>query len=368
MNKALRGELFIAVPVGYVILPDGKVDMDPDEQVRAVVHLVFEKFDELGSGHAVFVYLRQHNIRLPIRPHTGPHRGRLEWREATFCTVSSMLRHPIYGGAYVYGRRRQVRRADGTLARQWLPQEEWKVLLPDNLPGYISWEQYLNNRRRLHDNRSTPDTPGTPRGGSALLAGLAVCRCGRQLRVQYEGRGEQDARYVCDRASKLGRTDACGGIQARVLDELVTQQLLLALEPASLELSLCAAEDVQRERQRLDQHWRGRLERARYEAFAPSGSTIRWNPRTAWSPARWRALGKRNCVSSNKGKKNMLASKANRPWCPVSRSARRLPAWPRTFRPCGRPRKSPTPNERRLFVACWNAWKFASNSGASTWT
>ena len=265
LNKALRGELFIAVPLGYVILPDGMADMDPDEQVRAVVRMVFEQFDELGTGHAVFVYLRQHNIRLPVRPHTGPHRGRLEWRDATFATVSSMLRHPMYGGAYVYGRRGQVRRADGAICRHWLPQDEWKVLLPNKLPGYISWEKYLKNRERLRDNRSRPDTPGTPRGGSALLGGLLVCGCGRQLRVQYNGRGEHGGFYVCDRASKLGRTDTCGGIQASVLDELVTQQLLLALEPASLELSLCAAEDVQRERQRLDKHWHGQLERARYE-------------------------------------------------------------------------------------------------------
>ena len=43
LNKAERGELFIAVPIGYVRLPTGGVALDPDEQVRAVVHLVFEK-------------------------------------------------------------------------------------------------------------------------------------------------------------------------------------------------------------------------------------------------------------------------------------------------------------------------------------
>jgi hypothetical protein len=98
--------------------------------------------------------------------------------------------------------------SNGTMCRQWLPQDEWMVLLPDTLPGYISWEKYLQIRQRLRDNRSTHDTPGTPRGGSALLGGLAVCGCGRQLRVQYQGRREEDGFYACDRASKLGRTDA----------------------------------------------------------------------------------------------------------------------------------------------------------------
>jgi hypothetical protein len=40
----------------------------------------------------------------------------------------------------------------------------------------------------------------------------------------------------------------------------------LALEPAALELSCRALDDVRRDRVRLDTHWRQRLERARYEA------------------------------------------------------------------------------------------------------
>src|SRR5262245_16841602 len=49
-----------------------------------------------------------------------------------------------------------------------------------------------------------------------------------------------------------------------LLDQLVTEQVLAALQPGALELSLAAAEDVLRERQRLDENWRQRLERARY--------------------------------------------------------------------------------------------------------
>jgi hypothetical protein len=50
------------------------------------------------------------------------------------------------------------------------------------------------------------------------------------------------------------------------LDELVGRQVLLALEPAALELSLRTVGDVQRERDRLDRQWQLRLERCRYEA------------------------------------------------------------------------------------------------------
>ena len=45
----------------------------------------------------------------------------------------------------------------------------------------------------------------------------------------------------------------------------MTKQVLRALEPAALELSLKAIENVQRERQRLNRHWEQRLERASYE-------------------------------------------------------------------------------------------------------
>jgi hypothetical protein len=50
------------------------------------------------------------------------------------------------------------------------------------------------------------------------------------------------------------------------LDELVAEKILAALQPASLELSLSAADDLQQERRRLEQIWQQRLERARYDA------------------------------------------------------------------------------------------------------
>jgi hypothetical protein len=55
-------------------------------------------------------------------------------------------------------------------------------------------------------------------------------------------------------------------VPAKVVDRLASEQVLRALEPASLELSLQASLDVQRERERMDHLWKQRLERARYEA------------------------------------------------------------------------------------------------------
>jgi DNA invertase Pin-like site-specific DNA recombinase len=77
LNKARRGELFINAPIGYVKTADGGLALDQDKQVRSVVRLIFDKFDELGAAHAVTRYLRQNHIRLGIRPHDGPNRGNL---------------------------------------------------------------------------------------------------------------------------------------------------------------------------------------------------------------------------------------------------------------------------------------------------
>jgi hypothetical protein len=58
----------------------------------------------------------------------------------------------------------------------------------------------------------------------------------------------------------------CFGLKATPVDDLVTHQVLRALEPAALELSGRALEDIQRDRARLDKHGKQRLDRARYQA------------------------------------------------------------------------------------------------------
>jgi hypothetical protein len=269
LNKAQRGELFQHVPWGYVKVSPEQVEMDPDEQVRDVIRLIFDKYDEIGSVWGVFHYLVRNHIRLGIRPFQGPNRGNLEWRRATMTSVRQLLQHPMYAGAYAYGRRSRlrVRTATGERTRQgnWLPMEQWKVLKRDCLPAYITWERYLANQECVRQHRSTPGTKGSPRNGSGLLTGLVVCgNCGRRLKTDHPAHGK--AYYRCARHLYEATEQACFGLKAAAVDELVAEQVLRALEPAALELSCRALEDVQRERARLDKHWNQRLERARYEA------------------------------------------------------------------------------------------------------
>ena len=190
-NKAARGDLFLQVPIGYIKLPSGEVLLEPDEQARGVVQLVFDKFEELGTVWGVFRYLMRNKIQLGHRCLRGPKCGQLEWRRPTPTCILAMLRHPIYAGAYAYGLHRPGRknpvsgRVEG--GKWFLSPEEMRVLIPDRLPAYICWEQYLANQRRISENRSFPNSQGGSRSGKALLSGLIVCgRCKRHMNVGYQ--------------------------------------------------------------------------------------------------------------------------------------------------------------------------------------
>ena len=270
LNKARRGELFNHAPIGYVRVLTGELAMDPDEQVQAVVRLIFDKFDQLGSLNAVLQYLVRHGIRMGIRPHAGPERGQLQWRGPNRQTLRNLLHHPLYAGAYSWGRRAvdPRRKVPGRPAtgRTVVRAEQCAVLLKDRCPAYITWERYQANRRRLAENQNRAHTAGPPREGPSLLAGLVVCgQCGYRMMVNYRSQPGR-VRYSCSRQQIEYGLPRCQSLAGRVLDDLAGRLVLAVLEPASLELSIAAAADVQEERDRLRQHWQQRVQRACYEA------------------------------------------------------------------------------------------------------
>jgi DNA invertase Pin-like site-specific DNA recombinase len=66
-QMARRGEYFVRIPEGYVLHGKGRLEKDPDEQVRRSIELILEKFRALGSACQVSMWLRQEEIRLPKR-------------------------------------------------------------------------------------------------------------------------------------------------------------------------------------------------------------------------------------------------------------------------------------------------------------
>lgn len=268
LHKAERGELFTRMPVGYVRLPSDEIIKEPDEQARSVVQLVFDKFEELGSVNGVLRFLIRHGIQLGLRPQRGPRQDELLWQRPALATLVRMLNHPIYAGAYSYGRRVTEHRAvNGELRTRdrRLPRGQWKAFKRDALPAYITWEQYEANLLRLRRNRSRFESPGAARNGDALLAGILYCgNCGHRLHTNHKRTNH--AYYGCMSYRLKVRKQECRGLRAAALDELIVRQLFKALEPASLELSLQVVADAERERQRLHEIWAKRFERARYEA------------------------------------------------------------------------------------------------------
>jgi DNA invertase Pin-like site-specific DNA recombinase len=296
-NKAERGELFLAVPLGYLKTSSGEIVQEPDEQARGMIRLVFEKFEELGSAYAVFRHLVVHDLRLGFRRRGGGRIGDLEWKPASPNRVLSILRHPIYAGAYAYGLHRAGTRNPSTGRTEggkwFVPPEELPVLLRDRLPAYISWDRYLANQERLRQNRSLHEARGVPRRGAALLQGLVVCgKCDLRMATRYKT--DKRPSYYCGEHPRSPLEEYCGHIAAATLDDLVAREVLRGLEPAALELSLRAIEDVERERKRLHDQWRQTLERARqdvaraerqYQAAEPENRLVARTLEARWEEA-----------------------------------------------------------------------------------
>ena len=300
LNKAKRGELFGRPPIGYVRGPTGAWELDPDEQVQAVVRLVFDQFDREATLHGLLRYLVHHRIRLPVRAAGGADKGRLEWHRPNRATLANLLRHPSYAGAYRYGHRstdpRKTRPGRPGTGKRIRRPEECPVLLRDRLPAYIAWDRFEANQARLTANRSTAATPGAPRNGPSLLGGLIRCgRCGRRMAVRYGGRRGAAHSYSCARAAADYGEPHCQELaDGRPLDDWVAAQVLAAVEPAALEASLAAVAGVERQRADLTRQWQLKRERAaqdvdracrQYQACEPENRLVARELERRWEEA-----------------------------------------------------------------------------------
>jgi DNA invertase Pin-like site-specific DNA recombinase len=264
MAKAGRGELAVDPPVGYLRRPGGEVVLDPDEQVQTVVRLVFDRFAQLGTLHAVLSWMVAHGIELGGRQLRGVDRGEVVWRRPNRTILRNMVRNPIYAGIYAYGRKRSEFHGARRRERVVNDPEDWLVYLPDRLPAYISVEQWRRNLATLAANRTTAASAGSARAGTALLSGLLHCaRCQRRMTVGYpSGRARQIYRCQWEQAHYGG--SPCQQLVGGCLDAYVTDLVLTAITPAGLQASVAAADQVARDRDAVDAVWRQRLERADY--------------------------------------------------------------------------------------------------------
>jgi DNA invertase Pin-like site-specific DNA recombinase len=272
VNKARRGQLAITLPAGYWRRPSGEAILGPDEQVQAVVRLIFTKFAGLGSAQAVMRYLAGQGTGIGIRMRHGPDKGGVLWKRPARSTITCMPNNPVYAGICCYGRRR----ADPALQRPGHPHtglrraagQEWLARTEGALPACISVEQHRANPARLAAGTPHADTPGAVRCGPALLAGLL--RCGRRHRrmtvARHVDAGVPGISYECTGARAEFGGPHCRHLSGACLDAFVATEVLSALAPAAAGVSLTAAGQILAGRAAVDKIWRLRLERAQTEA------------------------------------------------------------------------------------------------------
>jgi DNA invertase Pin-like site-specific DNA recombinase len=330
-QKVRRGFALWEVPVGFIRTEEGQIEKTPDRQVQQAVVSVFRKFQQLGSARQATIWFREEQILVP-KTKPGTAGKEVIWGVPSSGRIRQMLKNPCYAGTFAYGKTAARTRIEEGRARQGSryrkPQNEWKVLLLGHHPGYISWEEYLENQQRLEANVALYEGEGSgaAKSGAALLSGLLRCgQCGRKLQVVYSGTSGRVPRYVCrgDRGDR--GASRCLTVGSLRLDRAVAQSVLAAIQPAGIEAAVKLTECAQLEDDEKRKALELASERARYEekrarrqfdAVDPENRLVaseleaRWNgalAQAAEAEARLVAAGKAAESLSEQQKKELAA-------------------------------------------------------------
>jgi DNA invertase Pin-like site-specific DNA recombinase len=269
LSKAKRGELRLPLPVGLVYDDDQHVVLDPDRQVQQAVRHFFETFKRTGAATATVRQFRCEGVLFPR--HRAGGQGELLWKPLTHGTALHLLHNPRYAGAFCYGSTKCWKDITGKVRRKVLPLEQWPYLIKDAHPGYLRWEDFLENLERLRNNAQACGlTPGghPAREGPALLQGIVLCgQCGQPMGVHYARQrcGEVPV-YICQRAHSNRAEKTCQTIPGRVVDQAVATLVVASVTPKALELVLAVQSELEVRLKEADQLRRQQVERAQYEA------------------------------------------------------------------------------------------------------
>ena len=261
----------MALPVGLMTDPAGKVVLDPDAGVQHAISHLFATFARTGSARAVVQAFTAQGLLFPLRVRTGAHKGELAWAPLRHWRVLRTLHNPRYAGAFVDGRRRERKTPQGRRTFETVPQDQWVALIHDANPGYITWQQFQTNQTLLAGNAAAHGNEraaGPAREGAALLQGLVVCgRCGRRMTVRYHHRcGVEVPDYQCVGECIQGGAPRCQTIPGAAVDAAIAQLLLDTVTPLALEVALTVQAELDARAAEADQLRRSHVERARHRA------------------------------------------------------------------------------------------------------
>ncbi len=192
------------------------------------------------------------------------------WAPLAHSRALQVLHNPRYAGAFVFGRTRQRMTPQGHSTIRQQPEEKWLVV-PDMHLGYLSWEEYQLNGRRLResaqalgaDRRKSP-----PREGPALLQGLVMCGiCGSRMTLRYHLRhGRQIPDYMCQGEGIQTAQPVCQHVPGAAIDRAISELLMAAMSPLALEVALAVQAELQGRIDEADRLRQKQVEQARYEA------------------------------------------------------------------------------------------------------
>jgi len=271
INKARRGELEMRPPIGLVYRDEGVLTLDPDTEVQAAMRLVFDTFEKTGSAMQTTKIFREQGLRFPRRIRAGLDNGELHWAQASHSRIIQVLHNPRYAGAFVYGRVRTRLLPDGKHSTIKVPQSDWQFVIPGIHGGYISWEQFEVNQKRLAENAmgfGGMRKAGPAREGPALLQGRVICGiCGERMGIHYSIAYHQvTPTYVCQEASVRKSEKVCQRVPGRVVDEAISNLLLELMQPMTLQVAFAVQQEVETRIAETDALRRKHVERAQYEA------------------------------------------------------------------------------------------------------
>lgn len=283
LSKAKRGELRGPLPIGFVYGADDKVILDPDAHVQRVIRLFFDTYRRTGSMLATVKEFRTQDLAFPRRVKRGPRLGELVWGELVHSRARQMIHNPRYAGAFFFGRTRTRTGPDGQKRVVRVPRDQW-ILLPEIHAGYITWEDYEENLRRLLVNAQArgPDRRRSPpREGPALLQGLAICgHCGERMTVRYHSyHAKAVPDYWCGRRRiNHGEPGVCQTIHGGALDDAIGEMLVQAMTPLAVEVALTVQQELTARAAEADRIRQQQVERARYEADLAQRRFLRVDP------------------------------------------------------------------------------------------